>query len=67
MEIYNSDGLNSAENLKNKFFFHFFFKLLTKYSDFINFDDCNGKITSKYIQFLFRKRFEFNKKRNYFL
>ena len=34
----------------NFFFCRFFFKLLLNCSDFINYDDCFGKITSKSIR-----------------
>ena len=47
------------------FFFAVLFKLLPKISDFINSDDCIGKITSNSIRLkpvLFKKRFEVNKK-----
>ena len=44
----------------------FFFKLVPKLSDFINSDDCIGKIILKYMRlksvFFFKKRFEVNKK-----
>ena len=43
------------------FFLQFFFKLLPKFSNFINSDDCIGKIKSKairYIKFLFKNFFE---------
>ena len=46
----------------------FFFRLLPKFSDFINFDDCIAKIASKSIKLYpvsFEERFEFNKKREY--
>ena len=33
---------------KIRFFFALFFKLLPKFSDIINSDDCMGKIISKY-------------------
>ena len=45
------------------------FKLLSKFRDFMNSDDFIGIITLKlsdYIQFLSKKRFEFNKIRDYF-
>ena len=50
-----------------RFFYAVFFILLPKFTDFINSDDCIGKFTSNlsgYIQFLFKKIFEFNKKMN---
>ena len=43
----------------------FFFKLLTKFRDFVNSNDCIRKITSKLsndVQFLFKKIFEVDKK-----
>ena len=52
------------------FFSATIFNLLPKFSDFISSDDCIGKITAKSIRlypFLFRKRVEFNKKKDYFL
>ena len=49
-----------------RFFLAFFFKLLPKFSYFINCDDCIGKITSKYIRqqpvFTKKKRFEVDEK-----
>ena len=42
-----------------------FLKLFPKFSDFINSDDCIGKIISnllEYIQFSFKIRFEVDKK-----
>ena len=53
----------------NYFFSVFFFKLLPKLIDFINSDDCIGKIISKSIRLypvFIQKRFGFNKKRDYF-
>ena len=41
---------------------HFFFKLLTKFIDFINYDDFIGKVTSKSIKLypvFIKKIFEF--------
>ena len=35
---------------KIRFIFSFFFELLLKFSDFVNFDNCIGKITSKYLK-----------------
>ena len=48
--------------LKRFRFFTVFSGILPKYSDFVISDDCIGKITSKYIQFLFSKRFKINTK-----
>ena len=49
-----------------RFLFGFFFKLLPKFSDFIDSDDWIEKkwhqILSRYIQFLFKKRFYIIKK-----
>ena len=52
------------------FFLQFVFKLITKFKDFINPDSYLEKSLQKqseYIQFLFKKRFEFDKKRGLFL
>ena len=38
-----------------------------KLSNIVNFSDSIGKITSKSIRFLFKKRFEVHKKIDYFL
>ena len=48
--------------MENNFFFAFF-KLLPKFSDFINSVDCIGKITSKSIRLytVFNKKNGFNK------
>ena len=45
------------------FFFAFFFKIHPKFRDFINFDDCIRKITSKSIRLytVFNKKNGFNK------
>ena len=46
-----------------------FFKLLPKFSDFINSDDSLGKIISKSIRLkpvLFQKRFEVNNFKSFF-
>ena len=52
---------------KFRVFFLYFFKILPKFSYFVNSYDCIGKITPKsfrlYIQpFFIQKRFEVNKK-----
>ena len=47
------------------FFLQFFFKLLPKFSDFVDSDDCieiPHQYISDYVQFLFKKIFELNKK-----
>ena len=47
-----------------QFFLAVFFQNASKFSDFVNFDDCIGKVTSNltdYNQFSFKKRFEVNK------
>ena len=48
------------------FFFAVFYEILLKFSDFVNFHNCIGKIVSKSIRlsysFLFIKKFEVNKK-----
>ena len=47
-----------------QFFFGSFLQNASKFSDFVNFDDCIGKVTSNltdYNQFSFKKRFEVNK------
>ena len=64
-----SIGGNSILNLKKFFFIYkirmfcfFFFELLQKFSDFVNFNYCIGKITSKSIRLqpvFIQKRFEF--------
>ena len=58
MKILNFDGSDLSEYtlFQMNFFCSFFFKLLTKFSDFINSDDCIVKShqnLSDYIQFLF--------------
>ena len=73
MRILNSYGDGSCSDPSQYTLFHieknicnyknqFLEELLSKFSDFLNSDDFIGKITSEYIQFLFKKRFEFNKK-----
>ena len=44
--------------------FFSFFKLLLKFSDFVNSDDCIGKITSKSIRLFFfiKKKIEVNRR-----
>ena len=41
---------NKFLHKKLRFFLTIFIKLLPKFSDFINYDDCIGRITSKYIR-----------------
>ena len=60
--------------MKNEIYFHFIavgFKLLPKFSDFINSDDFIENKSNlnlpDYIQFLLKKRFKFNKKKGLFL
>ena len=51
------------------FFLQFFFKLLPKFSDFINSDNCIEKITSKPIRLypvFIQKNIYFNKKKENF-
>ena len=51
------------------FYFAVFYKLLPKCRDFMNFDDCIGKITSKAIRLnlvFIKKKIEFNKKIDYY-
>ena len=50
--------------------FIYFFELLPKFSNFVNSNDCIGKITLEYIRLypvFIQKRFEINKKIRYFL
>ena len=55
-----------SENLKKcRFFYRYIFKVLQKFSDFVNSDDCIEKLTSKYVRLypVFIKRIcEMNKK-----
>ena len=46
--IYKKYFLGGKENCT--FFCSFFFEILKKFSDFVNSDDCIGKITSKSIR-----------------
>ena len=56
--------------MKNcRFFLHFFFEILPKFSDFVNFDDCIEKITSKLIRLqpVFIKKKDLKLVRNRFI